>query len=72
MRKTTEITGIFYGKSKSGKSYRLLYLVDNDTSLSDVFEGCKTYCAFAPDDKLYAVGQVIDIVCHKGDVIVLD
>lgn len=72
MKKTTEITGIFYGKSKSGKSYRLLYLVDNATSLSDVFEGCKTYCAFAPDNKTYAVGQVIDIVCHKGDTIVID
>lgn len=72
MRKTTEIKGIFYGKSKSGKSYRLLYLVDNDTSLSDVFEGCKTYCAFAPENKTYAVGQVIDIVCHKGDTIVID
>lgn len=72
MKKTTEITGIFYGKSKSGKSYRLLYLVDNATSLSDVFEGCKTYCAFAPENRTYAVGQVIDIVCHKGDTIVLD
>lgn len=72
MKKTTEITGIFYGTSKSGKSYRLLYLVDNDTTLTDFFEGRKTYCAFAPENLKYVVGQVVDIVCHKGETIVLD
>lgn len=72
MKKTTELTGIYYGKSKSGKSYRLLYLVDTDKSLSDVFEGCRTYCAFAPENQTYNVGQVVEIVCHKGDTIVLD
>lgn len=72
MKKTTEITGIFYGKSKSGKSYRLLYLVDNDTTLTDFFEGCKTYCAFAPENQKYVVGQVVEIICHKGETIVLD
>lgn len=72
MKKTTEITGIFYGKSKSGKSYRLLYMVDADTTRTDVFEGCRTYCAFAPENQTYVVGQVVEIVCHKGDTIVLD
>lgn len=71
MKKTTEITGIFYGKSKSGKPYRVLYLVDNETSRSDNFEGCKTYFAFAPDNETYVVGQVVDIVCHKGEAIVI-
>lgn len=72
MKKTTEITGIFYGKSKSGKSYQLLYLVDSDMSRTDVFEGRRTYCAFAPENQTYVVGQVVEIVCHKGDTIVLD
>ena len=72
MKTTTEITGIFYGTSKSGKSYRLLYLVDSDTSRTDVFEGCKTYCAFAPENQTYNVGQLVEIVRHKGETIVLD
>lgn len=72
MKQTTEITGIFYGKSKSGKPYRLLYLVDNDTTRTDVFDGCRTYCAFAPENHTYVVGQVVDIVCHKGEAILLD
>lgn len=72
MKITTEITGIFYGTSKSGKSYRLLYLVDSDTTRTEVFEGCRTYCAFAPENQTYVVGQVVNIVRHKGETIVLD
>lgn len=72
MKITTEITGIYYGKSKSGKSYLLLYLVDSETTRTDVFEGCRTYCAFAPENHTYVVGQVVDIIRHKGDVIVLE
>lgn len=72
MKKTTEITGIFYGKSNSGKPYRILYLVDNDTSRTEDFEGCKTYSAFAPKNQNYDVGQVVEIVCHKGETIVID
>lgn len=72
MKTTTEITGIFYGTSKSGKSYRLLYLVDSDTTRTEVFEGCRTYCAFAPENQTYVVGQVVNIVRHKGDTIILD
>lgn len=72
MKTTTEITGIFYGTSKSGKSYRLLYLVDSDTTRTEVFEGCRTYCAFAPENQTYVVGQVVNIVRHKGETIVID
>lgn len=72
MKKTTEITGIFYGKSKSGKPYTLLYLVDNDTTRTADFEGCRTYSAFAPENHTYVVGEVVEIVCHKGETIVLD
>lgn len=72
MKKTTEITGIYDGKSKYGKSYRVLYLVDKDTSHTEGFEGCKTYSAFAPENQTYVVGQVVDIVCHKGEAILLD
>ena len=72
MKKTTEITGIFYGKSKSGKPFTLLYLVDNDTTRTADFEGCRTYRAFAPGNQTYVVGQVVEIVCHKGETIVLD
>ena len=28
MKKTTQIIGIFYGKSKTGKEYRVLYLIE--------------------------------------------
>lgn len=72
MRKTTEIIGIFYGKSKTGKDYRVLYLIDVDVDESDVFEGRKCYTAFAPAGLPYAVGKIVDIVCHKGEAIVID
>lgn len=75
MKKTTKIIGIYYGKSKTGKSYRILYLVDTevvDREDSDVFEGQKCYTAFAPSGFTYEVGQIVDIVCHKGEAIVID
>lgn len=72
MKKTTEITGIFYGTAKSGRPYTVLYLVDNETTRTADFEGCRTYSAFAPAEKTYVVGQVVDIVRHKGETIVLD
>lgn len=71
MRKTTEIIGIFYGKSKSGREFRVLYLIDVDVLETDVFEGRKCYTAFAPAGSLFAVGQTVDIVCHKGEAIVI-
>ena len=72
MRKTTEIIGIFYGKSKTGKDYRVLYLIDVDVDESDFFEGRKCYTAFAPAGLLYAVGKTVEIVCHKGEAIVIN
>lgn len=71
MTKTTQIIGIFYGKSKVGKSYRVLYLMDTETVDSDAFEGRKCYTAFAPADVPFAVGQNVDIVYHKGEAIVI-
>ena len=72
MKKTTQIIGIFYGKSKTGKAYRVLYLIDTDTVDTDSFEGRKCYTAFAPADLPFAVGQTVDIVCHKGEAIVIE
>lgn len=72
MLKTTQIIGIFYGKSKTGKDYRLLYLIDTETLDTDVFVGRKCYTAFAPSGSTFAVGQTVDIVCHKGEAIVID
>ena len=72
MRKTTKIIGIFHGKSKAGKDYRILYLIDDDVDDTDVFEGRKCYTAFAPAGLPFAVGQTVDIVCHKGESIVID
>ena len=75
MRKTTKIIGIYHGKSKTGKDYCVLYLIDTevvDPRDFDVFEGQKCYTAFAPSGSLYAVGQTVDIVCHKGEAIVID
>ena len=72
MKKTTQIIGIFYGKSKTGKEYRVLYLIDTDTLDTDVFEGRKCYTAFAPAGSPFAVGQTVDIVCHKGEAIVIE
>lgn len=72
MTRTTEIIGIFYGKSKTGKDYRVLHLIDVDLHETDVFEGRKCYTAFAPVGSHFAVGQKVDIVCHKGEAIVID
>lgn len=72
MKKTTQIIGIFYGKSKIGKSYRVLHLMDTETVDTDAFEGRKCYTAFAPADLPFAVGQTVDIVCHKGEAIVIE
>lgn len=72
MLKTTQIIGIFYGKSKTGKDYRVLYLIDTDTLDTDVFEGRRCYTAFAPAGTSFSVGQKVDIVCHKGEAIVID
>lgn len=72
MKKTTQIIGIFYGKSKAGKPYRVLYLMDTEIVDTDAFEGRKCYSAFAPADLPFAVGQNVDIVCHKGETIVID
>lgn len=71
MKKTTQIIGIFYGKSRTGKEYRVLYLIDTDTLDTDVFVGRKCYTAFAPDGSSFAVGQTVDIVCHKGESLVI-
>lgn len=73
MRKTiTEIIGIFYGISRSGKDYRVLYLIDVDTHETDAFEGRKCYSVFAPSGSPFAVGQKVDIVCHKGEAIIIE
>lgn len=72
MKKSTQIIGIFYGKSKAGRAYRVLYLMDCESSDTDAFEGRRCYEAFAPADLPFAVGQNIDIVCHKGEAIVIE
>lgn len=72
MTRTTEIIGIFYGISRTGKDYRVLHLIDVDPHESDVFEGRKCYTAFAPVGSHFAIGQKIDIVYHKGEAIVID
>lgn len=71
MKKSVEIIGIFYGKSKAGKAYRVLYLIDHETLYTDSFEGQSCYKAYAPDDVPYTLGQIIDIVYHKGEAIVI-
>lgn len=71
MTKTVQIIGIFYGKSKTGKAYRVLYLMDTEAVDTDSFEGRKCYTAFAPADVSFAVGQTVDIVYHKGEAIVI-
>lgn len=71
MKRIVQIIGIYYGKSKAGKAYRVLYLTDVADEDTDVFEGRKCYTAFAPADLSCAVGQTIDIVCHKGETIVI-
>lgn len=71
MKRTVKIVGIYFGKSKSGKSYRVLYLIDDVDDDTDVFEGRRCYTSFAPSDLQFSVGQIIDIVCHKGEAIVI-
>lgn len=71
MKHEVAISGILYGTSKAGNSYRLLYLVDTEQGTSDKFEGRRTYTAFAPVKGDYAVGDVIDIIIHKGEAIVI-
>lgn len=71
MKRNVQIIGIYYGKSKAGKAYRVLYLTDVSEYETDVFVGRKCYTAFAPADLPFAVGQTIDIVCHKGEAIVI-
>lgn len=71
MKRIVQIIGIYYGKSKAGKAYRVLYLTDVADDDTDVFEGRKCYTAFAPADLPFAVGQTVDIVCHKGEAIVI-
>ena len=71
MKRIVQIIGIYYGKSKAGKAYRVLYLTDVADEDTDVFEGRKCYTAFAPADLPFSVGQTVDIVCHKGEAIVI-
>mgnify|MGYP007041161188 CR=1 FL=1 len=71
MKHEVVITGIFYGTSKTGNPYRLLYLEDKESALTERFEGRRTYNTFAPSKGDLAVGDVIDIIVHKGEAIVL-
>ena len=71
MKHEVTISGIFYGTSKSGNSYRLLYLVDTEQASSDKFEGRRTYTAFAPVKGDFVVGDVIDIIVYKGEAVVI-
>lgn len=65
------ITGILYGKSKSGNPYRLLFLEDADAVSTEKFEGKRTYTAFAPSNCSYVVGDLIQIIVHKGEAIII-
>lgn len=71
MKHEVVITGILYGTSKSGNPYLLLYLEDAESESNERFEGRRTYNAFAPAKGNFAVGDVIDIIVHKGEAIVL-
>lgn len=71
MKHEVVITGIFYGTSRSGNPYRLLYLEDTESVSIERFEGRRTYNTFAPSKGDFAVGDVIDIIVHKGEAIVL-
>lgn len=71
MKHEVVITGIFFGTSKSGNSYRLLYLEDVESESNEKFEGRRTYNTFAPSKGNFAVGDVIDIILHKGEAIVI-
>lgn len=65
------ITGIFYGTSKSGNPYRILYLEDSESESNERFQGRRTYNTFAPAKGNFSVGDVIDIIVHKGETIVI-
>lgn len=71
MKQEVVITGIFYGTSRSGNSYRILYLEDTESESTERFEGRRTYNTFAPTKGNFAVGDVIDIILHKGEAIVI-
>lgn len=71
MKHEVVITGILYGKSKSGNPYRLLFLEDSEAVSTERFEGRRTYNTFAPSKGDFAVGDVIDILVHKGEAIVI-
>lgn len=71
MKHEVVITGIFYGTSKSGNPYRLLYLEDTESVSNERFEGRRTYNTFAPSKGDFAVGDVIDIILHKGEAIII-
>lgn len=71
MKHEVVITGILCGTSKSGNPYRLLYLEDTESVSNEWFEGRRTYNSFAPSTIDFAVGDVIDIIVHKGEAIVL-
>lgn len=71
MKHEVVITGILYGTSKSGNPYRLLYLEDTESVSTERFEGRRTYNSFAPSKGDFSVGDVIDIIVHKGEAIVL-
>lgn len=71
MKHEVVITGIFHGTSKSGKPYCLLYLEDVESESNEKFEGRRTYSAFASLNGNFAVGDVIDILVHKGETIVI-
>lgn len=72
MKITASIVGIRYGTSKAGKPYRVLYLEECDTYDTASFEGKHCYQAFAPADLPFIVGQVVAIILHKGDAIVVE
>ena len=71
MKHEVVITGIFYATSKSGNPYRILYLEDVDSESNERFEGRRTYNTFAPSKGNFAVGDVIGIIVHKGEAIVI-
>lgn len=71
MKHEVVISGILYGTSKTGNPYRLLYLEDVDSVSTEKFEGRRTYNTFAPSKGNFAVGDVIDIILHKGEAIVI-
>lgn len=71
MKHEVVITGIFYGTSKKGNPYRLLYLEDVESVSNEIFEGRRTYNTFAPSKGDFAVGDVIHVIVHKGEALVV-